>query len=189
LPPPPTTQNKNILLEQASVGEDASHMPMTVAETSAKAVELPLIQLALAGAVTTFFTDVSMHPIDCVKTLQQTDAGLDSTFVETAQSIYQHMGIAGFYSGFLIYASADAVGGALKFSTWELWKKTTNHMKQLPPWMILWIGAGLAFVASSILVVPGELLKNQLQVGIFPGLDEAVTTTFESLGPSGFYVG
>jgi hypothetical protein len=117
--------------------------------------ELPIYQLALAGSFTTFFTDVIMHPMDCIKTVQQSDSGVGLSLFLAAQYLWSTSGVAGFYHGFLTYALSDAVGGALKFSVWELWKKETAEWR--PIYLYLWIGAALAFAASSILVVPGEV--------------------------------
>jgi hypothetical protein len=117
--------------------------------------ELPIYQLALAGSFTTFFTDVIMHPMDCIKTVQQSDSGVGLSLILAAQYLFSTSGVAGFYHGFLSYALSDAVGGALKFSVWELWKSKTAEMR--PTYLYLWLGATLAFVASSFLVVPGEV--------------------------------
>jgi hypothetical protein len=117
--------------------------------------ELPIYQLALAGSFTTFFTDVIMHPMDCIKTVQQSDSGVGLSLFLAAQYLWSTSGVAGFYHGFLSYALSDAVGGALKFSVWELWKKKTAEWR--PTYLYLWIGATLAFAASSVLVVPGEV--------------------------------
>ena len=135
-----------------------------------------------------------MHPIDCIKTLQQTDAGLDLGFWQASKALYAQSGNgwSGFYRGFLVYAIADGCGGALKFSVWETWKSQTTEWTKtqlLPNWIVLWMGAGLAFVASSVLTVPGELLKNQLQVGNFAGLNEAVTGIYQEAGVGGFFNG
>jgi hypothetical protein len=124
-------------------------------DTAFSIPELPIYQLALAGSFTTFFTDVIMHPMDCIKTVQQSDSGVGLSLFLAAQYLWSTSGVAGFYHGFLTYALSDAVGGALKFSVWELWKKKTVEWE--PTYLYLWIGAGLAFVASSVLVVPGEV--------------------------------
>jgi hypothetical protein len=127
--------------------------------------ELPIYQLALAGSFTTFFTDVIMHPMDCIKTVQQSDSGVGLSLFLAAQYLWSTSGVAGFYHGFLSYALSDAVGGALKFSVWELWKKKTAEWR--PTYLYLWIGATLAFVASSFLVVPGEVRNILYRYAVF----------------------
>lgn len=132
-----------------------------------------------------------MHPIDCIKTLQQSDMGFALTFTEAARQLWQNYGLMGFYHGFLTYGVADATGGAFKFSVWETWKQLSKDLplaKSLS-WLYVWIGAGLAFVASSIVIVPGELLKQQLQMSHYDSLPLAVAGIFEQSGLAGFFVG
>lgn len=150
--------------------------------------ELPLHELALAGSITTLIADISMHPIDCIKTVQQSDSGLDFSFVQAAAYLWETSGVMGFYHGFLLYALADGTGGALKFAVWELWKRSSENWS-VPTWISLWAGAGLAFVASSIFIVPGELIKQQLQMSHYDGLIEAVTGIYATHGWPGFFVG
>lgn len=153
--------------------------------------KLPLIQLALAGSLTTLVVDILMHPVDCIKTLQQSDAGLDYTLAQAAQFLWSTYGLAGFYHGFLTYAVSDALGGALKFSVWETWKDKSSDfvLYDKISWLYVWIGAALAFVASSVFVVPGELLKQQLQMSYFDSVQTAVFGIFARSGLSGFFVG
>lgn len=165
---------------------------------------LPLWQLAAAGSVTTFFADILMHPVDCVKTVQQSgeaDMGLGAA----ASWLWTTAGIAGFFHGFLVYALADAVSGAIKFSVWEAWKAHTAPLTdggdaagdaddggpglRLPPALLLFAGAALAFVANSVTLVPGEFLKNQLQMQRYASLPEAVAGVRAASGVAGFYQG
>jgi hypothetical protein len=167
------------------------------------AIDLPLPLLALAGSVTTLVTDMIMHPVDCVKILQQSDAGYGMSLAEAAAALWARDGVSGFYSGFVTYAVSDATGGALKFAVWELWKQRTPKRLLQPAapterdlaaprwlqWGYLIVGAALAFVASSFVIVPGEFVKNQLQMDYYDGLWDAVAGIAESRGLSGFYVG
>ena len=140
------------------------------------------------------------------KTLQQSDAGLDFTFLSAAGHLWTEYGLAGFYFGFLTYACSDAIGGALKFSVWEAWKQASSKFEQLAMgndkdnnnndtvmmvggWMYVWMGAAVACVVSSILIVPGELLKQQLQMSHYESLPAAVQGIYSSAGVPGFYQG
>lgn len=146
--------------------------------------ELPLIQLALAGSVASFVGDAVMHPVDCVKTVMQSNAGIGMSVPQAVQFLFEQNGVAAFTNGLFTYATTDAMGGALKFSVWELWKRRTGD--SIPN---LWIGAALAFVASSVVSVPGEYIKQQLQMNYYDGLLSAIQGTWESLGVQGFYTG
>jgi hypothetical protein len=147
------------LLKETLTGAGTVSDSVDTTGTATGIPELPIYQLALAGSFTTFFTDVIMHPMDCIKTVQQSDSGVGLSLILAAQYLFSTSGVAGFYHGFLSYALSDAVGGALKFSVWELWKSKTAEMR--PTYLYLWLGATLAFVASSFLVVPGEV-RNML---------------------------
>jgi len=122
--------------------------------------------------------------MDCLKTLQQSDIGMHMTLLQAAHYLWETAGVLGFYHGFLTYAFSDALGGALKFSVWELWKQKTETS-----YLNLWIGAALAFIASSVIIVPGEFLKNQLQMSHYDGLWEAVQGIYSTSGLPGFFVG
>eukprot|EP00527_Entomoneis_sp_CCMP2396_P001021 CAMPEP_0198144190 /NCGR_PEP_ID=MMETSP1443-20131203/13980_1 /TAXON_ID=186043 /ORGANISM="Entomoneis sp., Strain CCMP2396" /LENGTH=375 /DNA_ID=CAMNT_0043807543 /DNA_START=121 /DNA_END=1249 /DNA_ORIENTATION=+ len=153
--------------------------------------ELPLIYLALAGSVTTFFADLTMHPVDCIKTLQQSDLGVHMSILEATRYLYEQYGISGFLHGFLTYATSDAVGGCLKFSVWETWKKRLPaEQDQQPGLLFVMAGAALSFVAASVIIVPGEFLKQQLQMSHYHSLWEAIQGVAASeQGLAGFYSG
>lgn len=155
------------------------------------AFELPLWKLALAGALATMVSDMSMHPMDCIKTLQQSDQGMGLNVGQAAQVVYAQLGLAGFYKGFGTFALCDSVGGALKFSTFEVLKRQVQP--KLPEGAtknaVLFACAAVAFVASSVITVPGELLKQQLQMAHYSGLWEATTSIMKTHGVSGFYQG
>lgn len=148
------TPPEPLLLEEFT---DAGTVGDLVDTTAADADthRLPLYQLALAGSFTTFFADVMLHPMDCIKTVQQSDSGVGLSLLLAAQYLWKTAGVTGFYHGFLTYGISDALGGALKFSVWELWRKTTAEWQ--PAYLYLWIGAALAFLPSSMLGVPGEV--------------------------------
>jgi hypothetical protein len=156
-----------------------------------------------------------MHPVDCVKILQQSDAGYGLSLAEATAALWDRDGISGFYSGFVTYAVSDAAGGALKFAVWELWKQRqplatrstviasaeSRESVVIPPsssnlsvsrwfqWGYWFVGAALAFVASSFVIVPGEFVKNQLQMDYYDGLWDAVTGTASTRGLQGFFLG
>jgi hypothetical protein len=179
-------------------------------------IDLPLPLLALAGSATTLVADVIMHPVDCVKILQQSDAGYGLSLAGAAAALWDRDGISGFYSGFVTYALSDAAGGALKFAVWETWKQglpTPAESSAIASsesaadslgapssssslfaslwfqWGYWFVGAALAFVASSFVIVPGEFVKNQLQMDYYDGLWDAVTGIASTRGLPGFFVG
>ena len=73
--------------------------------------------LAIAGALATMIGDVMLHPVDCVKTLQQSSEGAALGFFGAASKILSTQGAGGFYSGLGTYVVADGGAGAIKFAT------------------------------------------------------------------------
>lgn len=170
-------------------------------------------KLALAGSIATLVSDVTMHPLDCIKTLQQTEQGIGLSMVAAAHCIYHTMGgLTGFTRGFLTWGVCDALGGALKFSTYEGLKRQLTVRQQQEAETtrqsitnveendddnssialrnnIVFALAAVSFVASSIITVPGELLKQHLQMGHYPGTFEAVWHIVDTQGLSGLYTG
>jgi hypothetical protein len=139
-------------------------------------------------------SDVAMHPIDCIKTLQQSDEGMGLSMLGAAQGIFGGDGLQGFYRGFGAYAACDAVAGAIKFGTYESLKRSVEQY--LPPTnnknlltAALFACAALSSVTSSVIAVPGELLKQQLQMGHYTGCWEAASSIWEAQGLAGFYQG
>jgi solute carrier family 25 S-adenosylmethionine transporter 26 len=182
------TPPEPLLLEEFTDAGTVSDLAETYGTDAAADMQrLPLYQLALAGSITTFFADVMLHPMDCIKTVQQSDSGVGLSLLLAAQYLWKTAGVTGFYHGFLTYGISDALGGALKFSVWELWRKTTAEWK--PAYLFLWIGAALAFLPSSILGVPGELVKQQLQMSYYDGPFEAIQGIYSQSGLPGFFVG
>lgn len=170
-----------------------------VAQSASARHEVPLLQLALAGGACTFFADACIHPVDCIKTLQQigSSTGIDGdvaemNMVEAATRLYQTSGPRGFFHGLFTYAVSDAVGGALKFSFWEGWKKKFGNQDAVDAssqhWLV-WPGAALAFLVASVAIVPGEFLKQQLQMSHYESLDQAVRGVWQNGGLGGFFVG
>lgn len=161
-----------------------------VASLTSTTVSTSLLQLAVAGAVATIIADISMHPVDTIKCLQQSDSGYGLSLTQATQVLYQTSGFAAFYHGFFTYAMTDAAGGALKFATFEFGKQQTNKVfPQLPQSATLFACAAMAFVASSIVGVPGELIKQQLQMNLYDGWFPAVSGIWHTGGIAGFFRG
>ena len=154
-----------------------------------------VLKLAMAGSVATLISDMSMHPIDCIKTLQQSNEGVGLSLVQAAHVIYTQLGgVPGFYKGFFSYAVCDATAGALKFSTYEVLKRQAKSMLPSEEQTsvlngVLFLCAAIAFAASSIIAVPGELLKQQLQMGHYKNIIDAISSIWESYGFEGYFLG
>lgn len=186
----------------------------TSTSTTTAMVEPAIWKLALAGSLATLISDVSMHPLDCIKTLQQTEEGMGLSMVAAATVICTHLGgPSAFFRGMVTWGVCDAIGGALKFSTYEGLKRsalqwqhhpstTTTHWEgkgtDIPSSSssspeiaktFLFALAGISFVVSSVITVPGELLKQHLQMGHYVGCFDAVGSILDTDGLAGLYYG
>jgi solute carrier family 25 S-adenosylmethionine transporter 26 len=152
---------------------------------------LPLWKLAVAGGLATMMGDAALHPMDCIKTIQQSDEGLKLSLQEAARFIQTTSGVSGFYRGLGAYVITDGLGGTLKFGTYEtltMWCRSN-----LPQGFVLSVAllvcAAVAFLASSIILVPGEFVKQQLQMSHYGTLGAAVQGVLAKDGILGFYAG
>jgi solute carrier family 25 (mitochondrial S-adenosylmethionine transporter), member 26 len=159
------------------------------ADHSSALPELAIWKLALAGAIATIVGDAAVHPIDCIKTLQQSDEGVGLDIAQ-AVAVLTASGLGGLYRGLSTYLCSDAVGGALKFGTYESLKRASQHKWEGDALIVAtYVSAALAFMASSVILVPGEFIKQQLQMGIYPSLQETLTHVLATSGIQGLYAG
>jgi len=158
--------------------------------TNVNDIELSSGKLALAGAVATAFGVVAMHPIDSIKTLQQSNAGTGLSILAAGKKIVQDGGIGSLYSGLGPYVTSDACAGALKFASYEVLKKWVKDKVPEEKYGSALFGcAAVAFMISSVALVPGELLKQRLQMGQISSIRQGIPQIFKSEGILGFYSG
>jgi len=173
---------------KTEAGRDHSQGEMVV--RGGDATQTSLVKLALAGAVATMIGDAAMHPIDCIKTLQQSNAGIGLNMAGAARKIFADSGAGGFYSGLGTYVTSDGVAGSLKFATYEALKSWVSRNVPEKYHNAATFGcAAAAFVASSVVLVPGELVKQRLQMGQISSFKSGVAYIWKSEGISGFFHG
>lgn len=119
---------------------------------------LNAFDLCIAGSVATALGDLSLHPIDTIKTTQQTSEVVESMFA-VAKKIWKTSGLKGFYPGVVPYVAGDGLSGAVKFASFELsksWlfpkvdKKYHNTLQ--------FVCAAGAFIACSVILVRPTLV-------------------------------
>jgi len=147
------------------------------------------VDLAIAGGLATAFGDFFMHPVDTIKTMQQASTSVIS-IPEACKRIFKESGALGFYAGVGPYVLGDGLAGAVKFATYEVSKGFVEDMvpEKWVPYSNFICAAG-AMIASSVVMVPGELLKQQLQSGMATSLFDGMKSIFVKEGISGFYRG
>jgi solute carrier family 25 S-adenosylmethionine transporter 26 len=147
--------------------------------------------LALAGGLSTMIGDILLHPVDCIKTLQQSNEGAGLSLLGASRKIMADSGPPGFYSGLGTYVTADGGAGALKFATYEGLKKWVA--KKVPDeryaGAALFGCAAAAYVASSVVLIPGELIKQRLQMGMVHSVGGAIRSIWKTEGIGGFFAG
>jgi len=140
--------------------------------------------------------DIAMHPVDCIKTLQQSNEGVGLNMLQASSRILKTQGLGGFYKGLGTYVTADGIAGSIKFATYETLKKVLKNnlsddpkkAEQQERWG-MFIAAGAAFIASSVVLVPGELIKQRMQMGQISSVGEGIKTIFKNEGILGFFSG
>lgn len=148
--------------------------------------------MAVAGFLATALGDLIIAPIDTIKTLQQGSAGSSLSMLGATQQLLQRGGPLALFAGAESYVPADAVAGGLKFFTYEWVKAWGAKPGRVPPrLMSLWVFlcGGIAFIASSIALTPGELIKQRLQTGMYNSILQGITTIWRTEGLLGFYQG
>ena len=152
----------------------------------------------VAGALATAVGDICLHPVDTIKTVQQSVAQSASAAVEKGgttvlgaiRSILAKNGPLGFYAGAAPYVTLDGLSGCIKFAAYEAcnrWAKA--NLREEHQTAAKFASAGIAFMACSVILVPGELLKQQLQSSMQPGLRAAASQIWKTGGPLGFFQG
>eukprot|EP00568_Trieres_chinensis_P006852 CAMPEP_0183299012 /NCGR_PEP_ID=MMETSP0160_2-20130417/5850_1 /TAXON_ID=2839 ORGANISM="Odontella Sinensis, Strain Grunow 1884" /NCGR_SAMPLE_ID=MMETSP0160_2 /ASSEMBLY_ACC=CAM_ASM_000250 /LENGTH=380 /DNA_ID=CAMNT_0025461153 /DNA_START=59 /DNA_END=1198 /DNA_ORIENTATION=- len=164
--------------------------------TTATATSAPILRpltpadLAIAGALATMVGDAMLHPIDCVKTLQQSNDGAGLGLIGAASKIWADGGVGGFYSGLGTYIVADGGAGAVKFATYEAIKKwVSDRVPEQYVGAALFGCAAAAYMASSVILIPGELIKQRMQMGQASGFSAAVSSIWKNDGITGFFAG
>ena len=147
---------------------------------------------AAAGLVATALSELILTPLDAIKTLQQETAVQLGVFT-AAQQLFGRNGMLGLYSGGAEFLVFNALGGGIKFGVYErcLAKLRKESQSDGRAVMLLgtYVAAALSFFASSLIMVPGELIKMRLQIGSYNSLGHGVRSIYASAGLPGFYEG
>ncbi|GJQ14966.1 hypothetical protein GpartN1_g6757.t1 [Galdieria partita] len=173
---------------------------------SADSVDCTLWDHLLAGAIATSAAVSTMHPMDTIKTILQHSQGKilssvadysseslvpsHSSALTIAGRLFKKRGVAGFYQGVGANIGAQTPAGAIKFAVYEILKRKSELVFD-PKWRIsVEFGcAALAFIACSVVLVPGEVVKQRLQSGVYSSMLAGVVETWKAYGVSGFYAG
>jgi len=145
--------------------------------------DIPAWCALLSGAIAGVSVDVSLFPIDTIKTRLQ-----------SAQGFWKSGGFKGIYRGLSAAATGSAPGAALFFFTYETSKSHIHH--QLTPGdapnsnpLVHMLAASCGETAACLVRVPTEVIKQRMQTGAYNALPFALSDTFKRYGIRGFYTG
>lgn len=166
---------------------------------------LMLTDHLIAGAVASAGAVAAMHPLDTLKTLIQKSSTVANTATVggpelTASSTnalrmlittLRTKGVAVFYKGLFPNLTSQVPSGAIKFAAYESFIQLSS--KLFPDLrgsaLVDYTCAALAFVVCSVTLVPGELIKQRLQAGVYPNMVSAFTNIIRNEGPRALYTG
>ena len=161
--------------------------------TASNASALTSTDYMFCGGLSTALTDLLLFPVDTIKVTQQSSKEIMSSS-KALNQVLKSGGIPALYKGALGYATVDGLGGALFFSVYETVKRNLADRYKLSGTALslsLYGAAGAAFVASSVFIVPGELLKARMQTQGFRSLGHCIRDAVakERGGFFGLYTG
>ncbi|GBG64163.1 hypothetical protein CBR_g40863 [Chara braunii] len=159
----------------------------------------------VCGALASLMSKVILQPFDMMKTILQGPAAVRGSYeniMDCMIGIARKQGPMGFYAGFVASVATSAPSSAVFFTTYEFVKqlledrthscekrrglvKCSSSSQWLPPM----VGAVVGNMFASVVRVPPELVKQQVQAGIYSGLGEAVHHIWTTEGFRGFYRG
>lgn len=176
------------LVDQTNAKKASKAAAVPVTNTAPR--ELSSTEMAVAGSLATVFGVTIMHPVDTIKTLQQSSEGAGLNMFAATNKIMKDGGVGALYSGLGPYVTSDGCAGAFKFATYEVLKKWIKEKVPEEHYgKALYVAAAAAFITSSVVLVPGELLKQRLQMGQISSVRQGIPHIFKNEGILGFYAG
>lgn len=161
----------------------AAAPPASGSQAAAQAVAAPAVtpytMALLAGGIAGTAVDVSLFPIDTIKTRCQAEEGF-----------FKAGGFRGIYRGLSSAALGSAPGAALFFSTYETVKPLVrSRLGEERPVVVQGSAASCGEVIACLVRVPTEVVKQRMQTGQYATLAEAARKISGAEGLLGFYRG
>ena len=153
--------------------------------------KLSIIDYMVSGAVATSVTDFVLYPIDTIKVTQQNSKQM-TTFNQALNLAYSKKGFDGFFNGALGYAMLDGCSAAIFFATYEKTRELfASSFSGAALGLAAYPSAAIAFIASTIFLVPAELVKTRMQTSHYESFWSCVrdSTLPHRGGIRGLYLG
>lgn len=128
----------------------------------------------VSGGVAGTVCDISLYPIDTIKTRLQ-----------SAQGFVKSGGFRGVYKGLSVAAVGSAPGAALFFSTYEMTKQRLQERRgkdALAPAIVHMISASAGEVVACLVRVPTEVIKQRMQAGQHGSMFDVIRATLRLPG-------
>jgi len=139
----------------------------------------PFTLALVAGGCAGMCVDISLHPLDTIKTRLMSSDGF-----------WKSGGMKGTWKGVMPIALGSAPGAAVFFSTYETFKgifKRANGGQE--HWTHHSIASSIGELGACTVRVPTVMVANNLQVGKFASVTEACTAIHKSGGLPAFWRG
>uniref|UniRef100_A0A6B2LDS2 Mitochondrial carrier protein n=1 Tax=Arcella intermedia TaxID=1963864 RepID=A0A6B2LDS2_9EUKA len=140
----------------------------------------------LCGALSSFSSDMLMHPADTIKARLQVQTK-SVGFLKEFNSLVSKEGFRGLYKGYLSVFCCGIPGNALFYFTYETLKKQ-NFLENSPNSKHL-LAAGIANIVATSIYCPMEVIKQQTMVQSGLGTHKVFFNIWNKKGVAGFYEG
>lgn len=127
--------------------------------------------------------DIALFPLDTIKTrIQATIKGKSIDYVNKANNVSK-------YSGLKSQVLASFPSAAAFFSTYDFTKHSLRHVDHKYDTLVHMAGAVLGEASAVLVRNPFELIKQNMQIGKYATIKEALVEIFKQNGFKGFYRG
>eukprot|EP00741_Cyanophora_paradoxa_P008958 tig00001415_g8671.t1 len=169
---------------------DKKEAKLAAAAAAPPATRTPLPIHVLSGACARAVSILALHPIDTIKTTIQSSQGSLST-IGAVKRIWGANGIPGFYAGLPGTLTGQIPYAAITFTTYEVLKENLVDLVPKSAAVLVHLFSGsVGDICGSVIVVPTEVVKVRLQMGVYGSAKEAISTILgSSQGFMGLYQG
>jgi len=130
-----------------------------------------------AAAVARSSSIFLMYPVDTIKTRMQMGQA-------------NPLRLAGIFKGVAGSLVGQVPYGVLTFGSYEIYKETlTNRFPNMKPVFVYALSAVFGDLTGSGWLCPSEVVKQQLQAGMYSSTGEAISSIWKKKGLTGFYEG
>ena len=130
-----------------------------------------LVQIAMAGGFSTFFTTPLLAPGERLKTVLQVQGNPSfkgvryNGYKELVVGLYREGGMRSIFRGALMTFARDGVGAGSSFATYEYLKKSWTPKGEGKPGMMVTVAAGgCAGCANWTVALPFDVIKSRIQI-------------------------